>query len=144
MVKFTVFGEARGKGRPRFSKVGRYVRTYTDEMTINYETLVKLSYLESNCESFLNGEPLKSKITIYQQIPKSVSKKKYQKMLDREIAPTKKPDIDNVLKSLFDGLNGVAFKDDTQIVSLTCEKLYDVVPRVEVVIERIEGVDSCQ
>ena len=53
-------------------------------------------------------------------------------MADGKILPTKKPDVDNVVKSIFDGLNKVAFKDDTQIVELHCSKRYSYTPRVEV------------
>lgn len=44
-------------------------------------------------------------------------------------------DVDNHLKALFDGLNGIAFLDDSQIVSCSVEKLKDAKnPRTEVII----------
>ena len=43
-VKFTVCGEPKGKGRPRFAKVGNYTKTYTPKETASYENLVKLEY----------------------------------------------------------------------------------------------------
>ena len=47
-----------------------------------------------------------------------------------------KPDIDNILKIIFDGLNAVAFTDDAHIVHLNdCGKWYSVRPRVEVVLK---------
>jgi Holliday junction resolvase RusA-like endonuclease len=48
--------------------------------------------------------------------------------------PTKKPDIDNIEKIIFDALNGIAYNDDSQIVSCWADKFYSTVPRVEVVI----------
>ncbi|WP_334299865.1 RusA family crossover junction endodeoxyribonuclease [Anaerobutyricum hallii] len=51
--------------------------------------------------------------------------------------PTKKPDLDNVIKSILDALNKVAYHDDTQIVSLSMEKFYSDSPRVEVTINSI-------
>ena len=137
MIIFTIFGEAKGKGRPRFRTRGRFVQTYTDEATTNYENLVKLSYINSGSSSYLNDETLKAYIRIYQSIPKSESKKRASQMLEGKIRPTKKPDIDNVLKSIFDALNKVAFNDDTQIVEIQCAKYYSNEPRVEVVIEEI-------
>lgn len=140
MIKFTVFGDAHGKGRPRFRKVGKFVQTYPEEETVTYENLVKLSFLESGCEPYMNHEPLVCTMYIYHKIPKSTSKKKERSMLLGEIVPTKKPDIDNVCKSIFDGLNSVAFNDDTQIVELHCYKCYSNVPRVEIEIKEFAKV----
>jgi Holliday junction resolvase RusA-like endonuclease len=54
---------------------------------------------------------------------KSASKKARAAMLSGAIHPTKKPDLDNVIKIL-DALNGVAFTDDALIVSITACKVY--------------------
>ena len=61
-------------------------------------------------------------------------------MFKGEMLPTKKPDVDNIIKIILDSLNGLAYKDDAQIVARTCQKLYvndDNEPRVEVKIEKI-------
>ena len=61
-------------------------------------------------------------------------------MFKGEMLPTKKPDVDNIIKIILDSLNGLAYKDDVQIVACTCQKLYvndDNEPRVEVKIEKI-------
>lgn len=132
MIEFTIYGKVHGKGRPRFARRGNYFTTYTDDDTINYEQLVKFSYLEKNTEKYLAREPLEMEITIFQEIPKSFSKKKQIRALNKELRPVKKPDIDNVVKSIMDGLNKVAYADDTQIISLKCAKFYDIEPKVEV------------
>ena len=36
-LKFTIRGEPKGKGRPKFSRQGNIVRTYTPDTTANYE-----------------------------------------------------------------------------------------------------------
>ena len=41
-VKFTVYGEPKGKGRPRFSTKTGHAMTPKD--TVNYETLVHMEY----------------------------------------------------------------------------------------------------
>lgn len=48
-------------------------------------------------------------------IPKYVSKKTKDLMLNGCLFPTKKPDADNVIKVILDSLNGVAYRDDVQI-----------------------------
>ena len=56
-------------------------------------------------------------------IPKSYSKKKREQALNREIFPTR-ADIDNYIKSVLDGLNGVCWEDDRYIYSITAEKIF--------------------
>ena len=55
-------------------------------------------------------------------------------MLDGHIRSTKKPDCDNIAKIILDALNGLAYKDDKDIVSCLIEKWYGDEPRVEVYI----------
>jgi len=58
-------------------------------------------------------------------------------MLDNKIYPTIKPDTDNIAKSILDSLNGIAYKDDKQVVMLTVEKWYAEVPSVSVWISEV-------
>ncbi|MFL8231041.1 RusA family crossover junction endodeoxyribonuclease, partial [Clostridioides difficile] len=53
------------------------------------------------------------------------------------IRPNKKPDLDNIIKSVADSLNGIAYKDDSQIVEVVSKKYYSDRPRVEVELEDI-------
>ncbi|CZR99694.1 Endodeoxyribonuclease RusA [Clostridioides difficile] len=53
------------------------------------------------------------------------------------IRPSKKPDLDNIIKSVADSLNGIAYKDDSQIVEVVSKKYYSDKPRVEVILEDI-------
>ena len=55
-------------------------------------------------------------------------------MIVDEIKPTKKPDADNIAKAVCDALNGIACKDDSQVVDLTVRKHYSKFPRVQVFI----------
>ncbi len=147
MIKFSVMGEPRGKQRPKAQNMGKYIHIYTPQATINYENYIKLSYLDALERSkgtleplsqYLNKETmLEAKISIFQSIPKSTSKKKALLMLEGNIRPIKKPDIDNILKSVFDGLNGIAFKDDTQIIRIQTEKFYSNEPRIDIEIKEI-------
>ena len=43
-------------------------------------------------------------------------------MLNGELLPAKKPDIDNIVKAVLDALNEVAYRDDTQVVELQVRK----------------------
>lgn len=140
MYKFTVYGPVVAKQRPRVTRRGNFVKTYTPEATANYETLVRLSFIQENpnFKTIDKDIPLTCIITIYKGIPKSVSKKRSLKMLCQIIRPTTKPDIDNSVKSIFDALNGVAYHDDSQIVDLSVRKVYGETPKVEVEIYEYE------
>lgn len=135
-INFTVRGEPKGKGRPRFSRVGNYARTYTPEETVKYEDLVKSEYLKQcGRVKFEKGIPLSLNISAYYTIPKSASMKRKRLMAEGEIRPTKKPDVDNVVKIIADSLNGIAYHDDAQIVDAEIHKFYSEIPRVEVEIQ---------
>ena len=56
-------------------------------------------------------------------------------MISGALLPAKKPDLDNVAKIVCDALNGVAYKDDAQVVKLTVHKRYSERPEVAVEIE---------
>lgn len=138
IINFTVWGNPQGKKRPRFTRQGNYVRTYTDKETVSYENLVKLSFINSGCEKYVGEIPLKVEIDFYMSIPKSTSKKKYIKMLSNEIRPLKKIDLDNGIKIILDALNKVAFDDDKQVIEVSARKFYSDTPRTEVKICQME------
>lgn len=144
-IKFTVYGEPEGKGRPRFStgysksQSRSFVRVHTPTKTANYENLVKVEYeTQTKHFRFPDDAMLDMRIIAFYGIPKSDSKKKRQMKLAGDIRPTKKPDADNVVKSIADALNDIAYKDDTQIVDCQVRKFYSETPRVEVRIIQIE------
>ena len=148
-VKFIVYGEPVGKGRPRF--VSRYNpatkkafgQAHTPEKTIVYENLVRTEYsLQTKNFRFSDDAMLDMRILAFYSIPKSTSKKKRELMLADKIRPTKKPDMDNVMKIVADSLNLIAYKDDTQIVDSQCRKFYSEKPRIEVLIREIGGKDA--
>lgn len=132
-MKFTISGEPTGKARPRVTRWG----THNTEKTILYENLVKMCYQEQ-CNTYTE-KPLYAIMTVYHGIPKSTPKKNIEPMLMGAIKPCKKPDIDNCIKIIFDALNGVAYKDDTQIFEVHAVKRYSEIARVEVELMEVDG-----
>lgn len=121
-MEFTIPGKPQGKARARTfynSKLKR-MQSITPENTVLYENLVKQMY---NGPYYPEGA-LKLTITAYFEIPKSTTKRTREEMLNGTVKPTKKPDADNIAKVICDALNGVAYKDDTQITLLTVHKEY--------------------
>ena len=132
LLTFHVEGNPRGKGRARFARRGNYVTTYTDSKTVDYETHIRAC----SAKAMGSSEPLESPISVYLYaripVPASYSKKKRDACIHGEIRPTKKPDIDNIAKSFLDGMNGIVYKDDIQVISLHITKVYSAVPGVDI------------
>lgn len=135
-IKFTVLGEPQGKGRPRFAKINGQTIVRTPEKTAIYENLVAIEYkkaaMSQGFDRFGDSEELKMRIKAYYQMPKAARKRRQELMMLGEVRPTKKPDVDNIIKVIADSLNGIAYRDDAQIVSVECQKFYSDTPRVEV------------
>lgn len=130
-----VCGEPVGKGRPRFSfKSGH---AYTPAKTREYEDRIKSAFLESEQKGFPAGVPLSISLIFGFKIPNSASKKTREKMINCDILPMKKPDVDNVLKAVMDALNGLAYDDDKQIVKVWVFKKYSEVPRTTILIQEV-------
>jgi Holliday junction resolvase RusA-like endonuclease len=135
-VIFTIRGEPRGKGRPRFTKTGR---VYTPTETAQYESLVGLSYRNS-AKGYKFTSPVRVTIKAFHKPPKGKSKKVTEDMLNGRILPTKRPDVDNIAKIILDGLNKVAWDDDTQVIEMMVTKRYSEEPLVAVIIEEIDAL----
>lgn len=130
-------GEPCAQGRPRFSTQGGFPRAYDPAKSKNYKAFVKLvASQEIIKQGWKPTElPLRAKITAYLTLPAYKSKKFKIGALAREIRPTKKPDMDNLVKTCQDALEGIAFKNDAQIVTMVAEKYYSDNPRVEIELE---------
>lgn len=127
---FTVYGKPQPKQRPRFN---RYTgAAYTPRETRLYETEVKYYFLKEYPHPKKLETSLTVKIDAYFEPPKSTAKAVREKMFAGKIRPAKKPDADNIIKSICDALNGLAYIDDSQIVSVCCRKLYSDVARCEI------------
>ena len=134
VVTFSVDGIPHGKGRPRFKRMGNFVQTYTDVKTKTYEALVK----EAAQKAMGSSEPLETPVSFHCHIrlpvPKSYSKKRTEACLSGLVSPIKKPDWDNVAKSVADAMNGVVYLDDSQIVRAVIRKAYAAEAGIDVVV----------
>ena len=124
-----------GKGRPRLTTQGGFAHTYTPPKTRQAEDEIR-----THLNRLWHGKPLEGQIsmdvTFFMSIAKSTSRKRANAMIGKP--HSSKPDLDNLLKLLCDALNGIVFKDDSQIWNLTSEKQYHSYPRIEVSIEETD------
>lgn len=139
MIRFTVPGEPQGKGRPRVGKVGPHVRMFTPAKTAAYEGLIShAAHLSMRGRPPLTGA-CRIELDVVCTVPASWSQRKQRQALAGELWPTKKPDADNVLKAVCDGINGVVWVDDTQAVIVAMRKRYGPTPGVTVVVDALES-----
>ncbi len=130
-IEFTVYGKPQGKARPRFTRQGN--RAYTPKETKLYEQQIAKAYRAAANGFSFGDKPVEIWITAVFAKAKT-SKKEY---------PTIKPDIDNIQKAVFDGLNSVAYNDDKQIVTATIHKCFCMLegeePRILVTVTEYKG-----
>jgi Holliday junction resolvase RusA-like endonuclease len=135
-VAFTVPGAPVPKGRARSRIVhanGRsFVQTYTPDETRQYENLVRMCAKDAMHDRYPLDGPLLLEVTVVLPIPASWSGRRKRDAAVGAIGASKKPDLDNFIKAIADGCNGVAWVDDSQVVKLHAEKRYGDSPRVEV------------
>lgn len=104
-----------GKQRPKFGRG----HAYTPKETREYEQYVKSLY---------HGPLFEGAVIV-----KILAGFNPQK--GKEVYPTKKPDADNIAKTILDALNGVAYDDDKNVVDLVVSKRWTDEPFVRVYIE---------
>jgi Holliday junction resolvase RusA-like endonuclease len=135
-IMFTIYGIPIPKGRPRFSTRGKFPVAYTPEKTKNYESDVGMMAKAAMGASEPLEGALEAFIYVTFPIPASYSKKRTEACLSDSEKHIKKPDLDNVVKSVIDGMDKIVFENDSQITSIHATKVYGEVAKVEVVVRQ--------
>jgi Holliday junction resolvase RusA-like endonuclease len=120
MRVYTILGIPRPQGRPRFFRKGNFVGTYDPKESRQYKENVS-AQLVAQSPAILDG-PVTIKLDFFLPRPKSLPKK--------VVHHVKKPDVDNLIKGVFDACKGILWHDDTQVVDMTCAKFYGDPPKV--------------
>lgn len=136
-MQIIIEGKPEPQLRPRATRIGNSIRLYDPKTTTDYKNLVKWTAKQQWKQKPLEC-PLVVELDIYRQIPKSTSKKRRKLKNERVIRPVVKPDIDNYSKGILDSLNGIVYKDDSQVVSLIANKYYSDNPRVEIRVSKLD------
>jgi Holliday junction resolvase RusA-like endonuclease len=126
----TFKGQPVAKGRPVFSMHAGYPVAYTPAKTRAAEHDIKLQAVSQLPTGFkpLSG-PISITIDFFMKRPKSL-----RKDVKHHI---KKPDLENMAKTILDALNRIAYMDDSQVISMTCTKSY-ATPGTVVMIEEVK------
>lgn len=136
-MKLTFEIEPVEQARPRATRMGKGIRLYDPKKVSVYKKQLAIM-----CQFQYKKEPLTGPLIVslkfYRHIQSSVSKKERKLRLSGIHRPIVKPDTDNYIKSTLDGLNGLLWEDDNQIVKIVAEKYYSDRPRIEIKVERLE------
>jgi Holliday junction resolvase RusA-like endonuclease len=117
-------GLPRAKARPR---LGRGGHVYTPERTARYERDLGWLGKQAMISRRPFEEPLRLDVVVTLAVPRSWNARRRADALAQRIRPVGKPDIDNLMKSI-DGLNGIVWVDDSQIVQARITKIYGAKP----------------
>lgn len=137
-IRLFVPGEPIGKGRPRFTAAGGRPRTYTPPRTQEYESRIASAFQRAGGE-MAPRVPLMVSIQVLKGIPNSAPKHVKAGMRDGYIVPDTRPDLDNVIKAVLDALNGLAWRDDSQVTAIVAKEEYAEIPGVRITITAIPG-----
>lgn len=140
-ITVVIPGDPVAQGRPRFSRWG----TFDPPKSKAYKEWVALKarMTINKTKGFVPYEkPINVEMIAYRKIPKQWSKVKREKAVVGAILPATKPDLDNYVKAVLDGLTGVLWKDDNIIVSINAKKRYSEEPKVVLTVQEVKGYED--
>ena len=129
-LRVTIPGQPVPKGRPRFYMRGKHLKVHTDAKTKAFENKVAMII---GTDPALRGQPrplcgvrspVRVDIQAIFQRPASMMRKADS---DELVPHAKRPDLDNVVKAVLDGIQaagGLIWKDDGQVQCLRAESWY--------------------
>lgn len=129
------------QARPRATRMGRGIRLYDPKKVSVYKKQLGMMCRFQYKQAPLTG-PLMVELNFFRHVQSSLSKKERALRLSGSHRPVVKPDTDNYIKSTLDGLNGLLWEDDNQIVDLIAHKYYSDNPRVEIEVTQLNGLHN--
>lgn len=115
-LRMLYYGKAVGKQRPRVTGHG----TYTPQKTKEFERIFGILYRRLGGKMMTGAVGLR--VWVLVAPAKSLSRKKQAELIGTPCL--KKPDADNIVKAIQDGLNGIAYQDDACVMIEGAEKIY--------------------
>lgn len=135
MIRFRVYGIPQTKGSIKaFMRPGMRYPVVTNDNVKNKAWAQAVTAVAQMAKAqYADSTPLDGALMLclsfYLPRPKSIPRRIHY--------PTKRPDLDKMVRSVKDALTGVLYRDDSQIVQLTASKAYASDPGVEVSLEVI-------
>lgn len=154
VLRFSLEGAPRGKGRPFFTTKGGYPRAITDKETRRYENSIREVAIKLMGDRPPLTGPLSVSMRFRFPVPASAPKYVRAEMLAGERAPIVRPDLDNLAKAILDAVavrplrpggrpsgtrgaktEALMFLNDWQVTRMFLTKIYAERPGVDVRIE---------
>ena len=120
MQKYTILGDPRPQGRPKFFRRGNFVGAYDPKQSRDYKQTLAAQLAAQSPEFIEQGKAVSIYVEFIFARPKSLPK--------RVEDHVKKPDLDNLIKALKDAAKGILWHDDSQVVQLSARKIYGSTP----------------
>lgn len=134
IASFTLSGVPVAKGRPRLTTRGGVARAYTPAATRRFEAQIADAARAAIGPVDPYTGPVELEAHVLLPIPASWPRRWRTAAATGGLLPHKRPDLDDYGKAIADGLNGVVYADDAQIVSLRMTKRYCEDPGVVVTV----------
>jgi Holliday junction resolvase RusA-like endonuclease len=130
VIELVIPGEPKGKGRPKFVRATG--RAFTPKPTRLAEEFVRQVWMRAGSPRLDEG-PLAVEVEVVLARPQGHRRRdgSLGAVGLRSPWPTKRPDWDNVAKLVADSLNGLAYRDDAQIVDARVVKRWAGANEVE-------------
>lgn len=157
-ISLTIYGHAVPKARARVvgtgshkkkTKEGEVIKphAFTPKRTEEWEASIYGQSLAQRPPYPWEG-PVAIGVAFFKRIPRNVSKKRREQMLNDERYPAgARDDFDNMLKAIKDALNGLYWQDDGQVCRMIpvngrdSGKYYSDIPRVEILVRFLKQPD---
>lgn len=119
MTTLSIPGEPIARPRQRVGVMNGHARTFTDAKhpVHAYKAAIRLAWQASGCAT-IDGPVTVNIEAVFPRPKGKIWKTKPMPSYPHTI----KPDVDNVMKACLDGLNGLAFRDDSQVFIATTTK----------------------
>lgn len=136
-IRFVANVNPHGKQRARTVRLKSGITTsYTPKATVAFERAIAWACRQvAKGQQYAQYVPLEMTCWLYMPIPKGLPKVQQERL--KGCWHTRKPDGSNIIKSVEDALNGLAYHDDGQIAVSHFYKVYSDCPRVEVIIGQL-------
>lgn len=132
-IYFVIDGKAVG-----WQRTGHSGHFYTQTKTRDYQKIIAALARQAIAAGGYFPGAVEVKIMMQMHPVKSLSKKLTAAALAGKIFPLKKPDVDNVTKTILDAMNKVVYEDDCQVCRLVFDKVYGPADLVAVTVIDIE------
>jgi Holliday junction resolvase RusA-like endonuclease len=132
---FVYEGIPKAQGRPRFARMGKFVKTYDPKDSAAYKSNVAAQIVAQKPKLIERNKAVRLWLSFYLPRPKGHYGKNGLKEQFKDLPHTSKPDLDNMIKSLKDSLKGIVWYDDSQVCEIESIKRYSERAHVEIIVE---------